>query len=42
MIYFSVAFLKMFIWLHQVLLAALGIFSYSMRTLSCGMWDLVP
>ena len=30
------SFLKnLFTWLHQVLVAALGIFS-------CGMWDLVP
>ena len=30
------------IWLHWVLVAACGIFSFSMRTLSCIMWDLVP
>ena len=33
---------KIFIWLCQVLVAACGIFSCGMRTLSCGMWDLVP
>ena len=32
----------LFIWLHSVLVAAHGIFSCSMRTLSCGMWDVVP
>ena len=41
----------LFIWLHRLLVAALGrpisaaacrIFSYTMGTLSCGMWDLVP
>ena len=31
-----------FIWLHQVLAVALKIFSYGMKTLSCGMRDLVP
>ena len=30
------------IWLHWVSVAARGIFSCSMRTLSCGMWDVVP
>ena len=29
-------------WLHQVFIAACRIFSCSMQTLSCGMWDLVP
>ena len=41
----------LFIWPHRLLVAALGcpvsaavcrIFSRSMGTLSCGMWDLVP
>ena len=34
----------LFIWLHQVfdLLAAYGVFSYSMGTLSCSTWDLFP
>ena len=32
----------LFIWLHQVLAEACGIFSCSMRALSYGMWDLVP
>ena len=37
-----VVFFK-FIWLHRVLLAACRIFfSCGMRTLGCGMWDLVP
>ena len=40
-----------FIWLHQILVVACGIFelrfgmqdlSCSILTLSCGMWDLVP
>ena len=31
-----------FIWLHWVLVAACRIFSCGMRTLSFGMWDLVP
>ena len=31
-----------FIWLRWVLVAARGIFSCSLRTLSCGMWDLDP
>ena len=29
-------------WLCQVLVTACGIFSCSMQTLSCGVWDLVP
>ena len=29
------------IWLPRVLVAALRIFSCNMKTLSCGMWDLV-
>ena len=32
----------LFIWLCWILVATHGIFSCSMRTLSCGMWDLVP
>ena len=32
----------LFIWLHQVLAAAWGIFSWGMQTLSCDLWDLVP
>ena len=32
----------LFIWLQWVLVAACGIFSCGMLTLSCGMWDLVP
>ena len=32
----------MIFWLCQVLAATLGIFSLGMKTLSCGMWDLVP
>ena len=37
-------FKKMFIYLHQLLVAARGIFSlcYTTQTLSCHMWDLVP
>ena len=37
-------FLKtyLFIWLHQLLVLARGIFSGGMRTVSWGMWDLVP
>ena len=27
---------------QDLIIAACGIFSYSMRTLSCGMWNLVP
>ena len=36
-------FLKryLFIWLHWVLVAACGIFSWSIRALSCRMWGLV-
>ena len=30
----------LFIWLHQVLIVARGIFSCSVWTLSYGMWDL--
>jgi len=32
----------LFMWLHQVLVVACGIFTCSVQTLSCGMWDLVP
>ena len=35
-------YLYSFIWLHQVLVVALRIFRYGMKTLSCGMRDLVP
>ena len=37
-------FLKkhLFIWLCRVLVAALGILSCCVRSLSCGMWGLVP
>ena len=35
-------FIYLFIWLQQVLVVACGIFSCSLQTLSCGMWDLVP
>ena len=31
-----------FIWLHRVLFASRGIFSFRMRILNWGMWDLVP
>ena len=31
-----------FIWLHQALVTALGIFSCIMWAISCGVWDLVP
>ena len=31
----------LFTWLHQVLAAACGIFSFSMPTLRCGTWDQV-
>ena len=31
-----------FIWLHQGLVAACGIFSCGMQTLGCGMWNLAP
>ena len=34
--------LKIFIWLHWILVAVCGIFSCSMQTLSCKIWDLVP
>ena len=30
------------VWLHWVLIAARGIFSCGLWTLSCGMWGLVP
>ena len=33
---------KKIIWLHQVLIAAHGIFSCRMWILSCSMWALVP
>ena len=33
--------INLFIWLHLVLIAALGIFSCDMQTLSWSMWDLV-
>ena len=32
----------LFIWLHWVLFVVCGIFSGSMQTLSCGMWDPLP
>ena len=32
----------LFIWLHQVLVAACRIFSCGMQALSCSMWNLVP
>ena len=32
----------LFIWPRQVLVEACKIFSCGVRTLSCGMWDLVP
>ena len=32
----------LFIWRYRVFIAACGIFSCSMGTLSFGMWDLVP
>ena len=32
----------LFTWLHRVLVAAHGIFSRSVHTLSCRIWDLVP
>ena len=32
----------LFIWLCRVLVAACGIFSCGMQTLSCGMWDPAP
>ena len=32
----------LFIWLHWVLVLKSRIFSCSMQTLSCGMWDLFP
>ena len=35
-------FYYLFIWLRQVLVVACGIFSCSMWTLSCSIWDLVP
>jgi len=41
--YFLNLFLKyLFIGLCQVFLATCRIFSYGMRTLNCGMWDLIP
>ena len=39
---FSFFFKYLFLWLHQVLVAAHGIFSRDMCTLSYSMWDLVP
>ena len=33
---------KLFIWLHQVFVAACRIFSCYIQSLGCGMWDLVP
>ena len=38
---FIVFYFKMFIYLHQVLVAACGIFSCAMRPLNCAMWGLV-
>ena len=32
----------LFIWLHWVLVVALGIFNLRCRIFGCGMWDLVP
>ena len=32
----------LFIWLSRLLAVACGIFSCCVRTLSCGIWDLVP
>ena len=32
----------LFIWLHQVLIEACGIFICGIPTLTCGMWNLVP
>ena len=40
---YSLYFKKyLFIWLYRVSVAACGIFSRGMRTLSCGVWGLVP
>ena len=39
---FIVFYFKLFIYLHQVLVATCGIFSCAMRPLSCAMWGLVP
>ena len=33
---------SLFIWLHQIFLAACKIFGFSMQTLNCGIWDLFP
>ena len=38
----TIFFFKLFIWLHQVLVAACKIFSYGMQTLIGSMLDLVP
>ena len=38
--YFFNIYFYLFIWLCQVLVAAFGIFSCSMQTVSCSMWDL--
>ena len=35
-------FFSLFIWLHQIFLAACKIFGFSMQTLNCGIWDLFP
>ena len=35
-------YIYLFIWLHRISFAACGIFSCSVQTLSCDMWDLVP
>ena len=34
--------MHLFIWLHSVLVEALGIFNCGTQTLSCSVWDLVP
>ena len=40
--FYTLLIFYLFIWLHQVLVAAWGIFSCGVWNLSCGMWDLVP
>ena len=42
-LFFKYLFLKfyIFVWLHLVLVVACQVFSCSMQTPSCNMWDLV-
>ena len=40
-LFYFILIFYLFIWLHQVLVSALGIFSWIIQALSCCMWDLV-